>query len=155
MKIKSLSLLSLFFINASFAAEELALVKQKFIGDYELVSYFAFSEDGTGRDMNYIGRLSYDKFENMSGLGMPIDLPARASNSSERTIGGFGYWGKVSWNLRDGTVTHHVEGSPMVPEWVGGDNVRYFEFLNDDLLTLSIKNNEGRITGTLTGRRLQ
>jgi hypothetical protein len=155
MKIKLLLLVSLFFINTSFAADELDLLKQKFIGDYELVSYFAFSEDGTKRDMSYIGRLSYDKFENMSGLGMPIDLPVRASHSSERTIGGFGYWGKVSWNPEDGTVTHHVEGSPMVPGWVGGDNVRYFEFLNDDLLTLSIKNNEDRVTGTLTWRRLK
>ena len=43
----------------------------------------------------------------------------------------------------------------MVPEWVGGDNVRYYEFITDDLLSLTVKNNQGRITGTLTWRRLK
>ena len=155
MKIKLLGLPILFFTTVSFAADDLEAIKQKFIGDFELVSYFTFAEDGTERDMKYIGRLSYDKFENMAGLGMPVDLPDRASKSSERTIGGFGYWGKVSWDLEKRTVTHHVEGSPMVPRWVGGDNVRYFEFVTDDLLALSLKNEQGRITGTLTWRRLK
>ena len=104
--------------------------------------------------MRYIGRLSYDRFGNMAGLGMPIDLPSRAEQSSERTIGGFGYWGKVSWDLDNGTVTHHVVGSPMAPQWVGGDNIRYFEFIEDDLLALSIRDAQGRIIGTLTWRRL-
>ena len=137
------------------AAEDLESIKQQFIGDYELVRYVTFYEDGSERDMGYIGRLSYDRFDNMAGLGMPIDLPLRASESSERTIGGFGYWGKVSWDLDIGTVTHHVVGSPMVPRWVGGDNVRYFEFIEEDLLALSIKNDQGRVTGTLTWRRLK
>ena len=139
----------------SAVAQDLESIKQQFIGDYELVSYVTFSGDGAERDMGYIGRLSYDRFGNMAGLGMPIDLPSRAEESSERTIGGFGYWGKVSWDLDVGTVTHHVVGSPMVPRWVGGDNVRYFEFIEDDLLALSIKDTQGRITGTLTWRRLK
>jgi len=155
MKLKLFALPILFFANLSSAAADLEAIKEKFIGDYHLVSYFTFAEDGTRRDMNYIGRLSYDRFDNMAGLGMPIDLPDRASKSSERTIGGFGYWGKVSWDLQQGTVTHHVEGSPMVPRWVGGDNIRYFEFVTDDLLALSLKDDQGRITGTLTWQRLK
>ena len=141
--------------SAVLKAQDLAAIKQKFIGDYELVDYVTFSEDGTERDMHFIGRLSYDSFGNMAGLGMPIDLPSRAENSTERTIDGFGYWGKVSWDLEAGTVTHHVVGSPMVPQWVGGDNVRYFEFIEEDLLALSIKNAKGRITSTLTWKRLR
>tara|TARA_Y100001970_G_C13975184_1_gene720269 strand:- start:191 stop:652 length:462 start_codon:yes stop_codon:yes gene_type:complete len=152
---KSVILGVILLASAVLEAQDLDEIKQKFIGDYELVNYVTFGEDGTKRDMHYIGRLSYDRLGNMAGLGMPIDLPSRAENSSERTIGGFGYWGKVSWDLEAGTVTHHVVGSPMVPQWVGGDNVRYFEFLEDDLLALSIKNSQGRITGTLTWRRLQ
>lgn len=149
----SLSLLS--FAPSIIAADDLDTIKQKFLGDFELVSYVAFAADGTERDMNYIGRLSYDKFDNMAGLGMPKDLPERAENASERTIGGFAYWGSVSWDIDAGTVIHHVEGSPMVPQWVGGDNVRYYEFISDDLLSLTVKNDQGRKTGTLTWRRLK
>jgi|GEM_PF-3876101 len=53
------------------AAETLQEIKQKFVGDFELVSYFQFPEQGDAIDMNYVGRLSYDAFGNMSGLGMP------------------------------------------------------------------------------------
>lgn len=142
-------------ISTSYAAEELAAIKQQFIGDYELISYVTFPEQGGERDMNYIGRLSYDAFGNMSGLGMPRDLPERQQQAGgERLTGGFAYWGKVSYNLELQQVIHHVEGAPMIPTWVGGDNVRYFEF-DGDLLKLSLKNAEGRVTGTLTWRRLR
>ena len=151
----SISLSLLCLTSSVLAANDTNSIRQKFIGDFELISYVAFAADGSGRDMNYIGRLSYDRFDNMAGLGMPKDLPDRAENTSERTIGGFAYWGGVSWDVEQGTVTHHVEGSPMVPQWVGGDNVRYYEFITDDLLSLTVKNDQGRITGTLTWRRLK
>ena len=127
--------------------------EQKFQGDFELVSYFQFPEDGDPIDMNYVGRLSYDALGNMGGLGMPRDLPERNQASEERTTGGFAYWGKVSFDLENSLVIHHVEGSPLVPEWVGGDNVRHFEF-SDGLLKLSLKNSSGRTTATLSWRKL-
>ena len=154
--IKRLLLVPLFLLvnTAVQAAGDIDTIRQKFIGEYELVSYFTFPSGGEKRDMNYIGRLSYDAFGNMVGLGMPIDLPRRAENSNERTVGGFAYWGKVSFNVEQGVVVHHVEGSPMVPGWVGGDNVRYYEF-EDGLLKLSLKDAQGRITATLAWRKLQ
>ncbi len=136
------------------AAEDLDAIKKKFIGDYELVSYIQYPATGGEVDTNYIGRLSYDAFGNMSGLGMPRDLPARNAASAERLTGGFAYWGKVSFDLTDNRVIHHVEGAPMIPAWVGQDNIRFFEF-TEEFLKLSIKNAEGRITGTLTWRKLQ
>jgi hypothetical protein len=136
------------------AADTLQDIEQKFQGDFELVSYFQFPEQGDPIDMNYVGRLSYDAFGNMSGLGMPRDLPERNQATEERVTGGFGYWGKVSFDLENSLVIHHVEGSPMVPEWVGGDNIRHFEF-SDGLLKLSLKNSEGRTTGTLSWRKLK
>ena len=135
------------------AADTLQDIEQKFRGDFELVSYFQFPERGDPIDMNYVGRLSYDAFGNMAGLGMPRDLPERNQATEERVTGGFGYWGKVSFDLENNLVIHHVEGSPMVPEWVGGDNIRHFEF-SDGLLKLSLKNSEGRTTGTLSWRKL-
>ena len=149
----ALALLLLVILPVS-AAKEMS-DEERFIGNYELVSYFTFPERGPARDMQYIGRLSYDEFGNMSGLGMPIDLPQKEAASQlgdERVIGGFAYWGRVSIDSENRIVTHHVEGSPMVPRWVGGDNVRHYEF-DGDLLKLSLKNPEGRITATLTWRR--
>lgn len=149
-----LLLLAVFIPPVLKAADEVEAIRQQFIGDYELVSYVTFPEQGGAIEMNYVGRLSYDAFDNMSGLGMPRDLPTRQQQSGERITGGFAYWGKVSYNLELGQVIHHVEGAPMIPAWVGGDNVRYFE-LDGDLLKLSLKNAQGRVTGTLTWRRLQ
>ena len=136
------------------AADTLQDIEQKFQGDFELVSYIQFPEQGNPIDMNYMGRLSYDAFGNMAGLGMPRDLPKRNQAAEERVTGGFGYWGKVSFDLVNSLVIHHVEGSPMVPEWVGGDNIRHFEF-TDGLLKLSLKNSSGRTTGTLSWRKLK
>ena len=156
MKHNLLWLLPLSVISGfTHAADELSSIQQKFIGDYELVSYFTFPAQGDAVDMDYIGRLSYDAFGNMSGLGMPRNLPERQAASSERLTAGFGYWGTISIDVAAGIVTHHVKGSPMVARWVGGDNVRYYEFEGDDLLKLSLKNGDGRVTGTLTWRRLK
>jgi len=135
-------------------AEDVETIRQQFIGDYELVSYFTFPASGGERDMNYIGRLSYDSFGNMVGLGMPINLPERANNSSDRIVGGFAYWGGVSFDVEKSIVIHHVQGSPMAPQWVGGDNIRYYAFA-DGLLKLSLKDAQGRVTATLSWRKLQ
>jgi hypothetical protein len=134
-------------------ADALQEIQQKFQGDYELVSYFQFPETGDPIDMNYVGRLSYDGLGNMSGQGMPRDLPERSEASEQPITGGFAYWGKVSFDLGASLVIHHVEGSPTAPAWVGGDNVRHFEF-SDGLLKLSLKNSMGRTSATLSWRKL-
>lgn len=126
---------------------------ERFVGDYTLISYVTFPEAGSAVDMSYVGRLSYDSAGNMSGLGMPSDLPEREREAGGRLTGGFAYWGKVTVDDEKKIVVHHVEGSPLMPSWVGGDNVRFYEF-EDDLLRLSLKNAEGRTTATLTWRRL-
>ena len=138
------------------AAAQVALeaVKKQFVGHYELVIYETFRANGETVDMNYIGRIMYDAHGNMSAIGMPKNLPARAREAGENVQAGFAYWGAVSWDLANGTVTHHVEGSPTRARLPGVDNVRYFEFTDDGLLKLSLKNGEGRTTATLTWRKL-
>ena len=126
---------------------------ERFVGDYTLISYVTFPEAGAAVDMSYVGRLSYDRSGNMSGLGMPSGLPEREREAGGRLTGGFAYWGKVTVDDEKKIVVHHVEGSPLMPSWVGGDNVRFYEF-EGDLLRLSLKNAEGRTTATLTWRRL-
>ena len=147
--------LGLLVNSAVSAADDIDTIRQKFIGDWELASYYTFPVNGSELEMGYIGRLSYDRFGNMAGLGMPKDLPNRQRESNERLMQGFAYWGPVSWDLERGTVIHHVQGSPMVPQWVGGDNVRYFEFEGNDILKLSLRDNNDRTTATLTWHRLK
>ena len=147
--------LGLLVNSAVSVADDIDTIRQKFIGDWELASYYTFPVNGSELEMGYIGRLSYDRFGNMAGLGMPKDLPNRQRESNERLMQGFAYWGPVSWDLERGTVIHHVQGSPMVPQWVGGDNVRYFEFEGNDILKLSLRDNNGRTTATLTWHRLK
>lgn len=153
------SLLLLAFLSSSPASAadqtELAAVKQQFVGHYELVSFVSFRENGDVVDNNYVGRIMYDANDEMSAQGMPKDLPERAAQTSERVTGGFAYWGSVSWDIDNGIVTHHVTGSPTRGSWVGEDNVRYYEFTDDGLLKLSMKDETGRLIGTLTWRRIE
>lgn len=133
---------------------DLAAVKRQFVGHYELVSFISYPAEGGERDNNYIGRIMYDEHDHMSAQGMPKDLPARAAQSSTNVAAGFAYWGPVTWDISQNKVTHHVEGSPTRGSWVGEDNVRYYEFTDDGLLKLSIRDENGRTTGTLTWRRI-
>ena len=136
------------------SAADLEAVKEQFLGHYELVTYESFSANGEVDDRNYIGRLMYDAYDNMLAIGMPENLPAQARESSENVQAGFAYWGTVSFDLPNGIVIHHVERSPTRGSWPGVDNIRYFDFTDDGLLKLSLKNAEGRTTGTLTWRKL-
>ncbi len=127
-------------------------IREQFLGNYELVSFISYPAEGGEVDMNYTGRIMYDEFGNMAAQGMPRDLPQRAAASRENVRGGFAYWGSVRFDLDNGAVIHVVEGSPSRGSWVGEDNVRYFEFV-DGLLKLSMKDDSGRTTGTLTWRK--
>ncbi len=136
-------------------AADIAAVEGRFTGHYELVSYVSFRATGEVVDMGYVGRIMYDGHGNMSAIGMPKDLPQRAAASDENVQAGFAYWARVSFDVPNGIVIHHVEGSPTRGSWPGVDNVRYFEWTEDGLLKLSLKNAEGRTTGTLTWRRIE
>ena len=147
-------ILYLLSFNSAFAADDLAAVKQKFIGHWELASYFTYPPQGGEVDMNYIGVLIYDELGNMNGQGMPVDLPERVAQSNERVSGGFAYWGTFDVDLDKEIVIHHVAGSAIRPQWVGGDNIRHYEFAGDTL-ALSLKNGEGRTTAILTWRKVK
>jgi len=58
---------------------DLEAVKAQFVGHYELVIYESFRPNGEVVDMNYVGRILYDEHDNMSAIGMPMDLPATCS----------------------------------------------------------------------------
>ena len=141
-------------ISLAASSEDLDAVKRQFVGHYELLSFNSYTEDGRAIDNEYEGRITYDAFDNMTAQGMPKNLPALAAASSENVRGGFAYYGDVTWDIERQIVVHHVKGSPSRGSWVGEDNVRHYEWENG-LLKLSIKNPEGRVTGTLTWRKYE
>jgi hypothetical protein len=131
-------------------------VQRKLVGNWELVVYESFPATGGSVDNRYIGRILYDRAGNMSAIGMPIDFPARRAADPENTptSQGFAYFARIELFPEEDRIIHHVIGSPTAAGWVGTGLVRYYEFEGDDVLKLSIRNAEGRTTGTLTWRRL-
>jgi hypothetical protein len=102
----------------------------------------------------------YDAAGNMSAqlmrserkpLATPSTEPERAAAYATYTA----YYGKFTIDPGLAKVTHHVEGA-LNHNWVKTDLVRYYAFSPDgNQLMLSIKNAEGRVTGTLTWERLR
>jgi hypothetical protein len=145
-------LLSLSLVTEQTADASEQSIMDRFTGHYELVSFIQYPAEGGEIDANYKGRIMFDGMGNMSAQGMPRDLPERAAQTTELVRGGFAYWGTVSFDLENSIIIHHVTGSPTRGSWVGEDNIRHFEF-TDEFLKLSIKDENGRTTGTLTWRK--
>lgn len=125
-------------------------VAAKFVGHWRLVSFENFAEDGTVTARRMSGRILYDAHGNMSAQLMPTGDVETAEN--RRTRGYVAYFGAYEIDTEAGSVTHRPEGSNIQP-WVGGELVRYFDFV-DGKLTLSLKS-DGRVTGTLTWERIE
>jgi len=123
------------------------VVKEQFIGTWKLVSSeFRLSDGQTvyplGKEAT--GMLTYDASGHMSAQLMRRDRPTFASDDLlsgtpseiKSVFEGFtAYFGTYEINEERATVVHHVEGS-LFPNWVGGDQIRFFE-LSGDRLTLS------------------
>jgi len=120
--------------------------KDEFVGTWKLVSFEMRRSDGQTVypfTKNIVGVLNYDAGGNMSAQLMRPDRPAFAANdhmkgTSEEIKAAFegyiSYFGTYEVNKEKGTVTHHVKGS-LLPNWVGSDQVRFFE-LSGNRLTL-------------------
>lgn len=126
----------------------------RFVGTWDLVSFESYRADGETIVNDYVARLVYDESANMLAAGMPRDLAQRGGAGGEVARAGFAYFGSVTLYPAEGRIVHHVTGSPMNGSWVGSDQVRYFEF-DGNLLKLSLRDESGRVTGTLTWRRVE
>ena len=126
-------------------------VESRFTGHWRLVSFENFAEDGTANPRAMTGRIMYDGRGNMSAQLMPKG--ENLEGESRRTKGYVAYFGSYEIDTKAERVTHRPEGSNIFP-WVGGELPRYYGFV-DGNLTLSLKNDEGRVTGTLTWERIE
>ena len=147
-------------IVAQTKANSAADVQRQFVGHYRLIKFENFDEKGGARVAEYDGgRIMYDAAGNMSAqlmrsnrkpLSSPATDPERAASYATYTA----YYGKYTIDAAAGNVTHHVEGA-LNANWVKTDLVRWYAFSADGKqLMLSLKNAEGRVTGTLTWERV-
>lgn len=119
---------------------------QRFVGAWELVTFENIAADGTRRPGAYNhGQITYHASGRMSA-----QLMNATDKANHRYLG---YYGPFVVDEANGTVTHIVDGSSNA-NWVGTRQVRYFQFSPDNQqLTLSVRNAEGRVTGTLVWRK--
>ena len=131
-------------------------VRKQLAGEWTLVKYEIFSENGQTRPGNYdIGRIDYGDREMSAHLmrsGRPKEAPATEAARAAAYQGYLGYFGPYTIDAEKKIVVHHVAGSSL-PNWLGTEQVRHYAFSSDGKqLTLSLKNGD-RITQTLTWER--
>jgi hypothetical protein len=133
---------------------------EQFVGHWRLVRFENFDEQGVARDAGYeSGRIMYDADGNMSAQLMrtgrkPLSQPSTEAERAAAYSTFVAYYGKYTIDPAASKVTHTVEGA-LNTNWVRTDLVRYYEFSADGRqLKLSLRNAQGRVTGTLTWERM-
>lgn len=131
-----------------------------FAGNWRLVSFVTVGDDGVATPSRYTdGRIMYDAAGHMAAQLTFANRPPLApeATEAERAVAQasyLAYYGTYQVDAQAAKVTHHVQGSTN-PNWPRTDLVRYYEFADDgDTLRLSLRNDAGRTTGTLTWARI-
>jgi hypothetical protein len=142
-------------IGTPFGAAPADEVKQRLLGEWTLVKYEVFGENGETRPGNYdVARIAYGEREMSAHLmrsGAAKQAPTTDASRAEAYQRYLGYFGPYTIDTDKRTVTHHVAGSSF-PHWIGSEQVRHYAFMPNGQLTLSLKAGE-RITQTLTWAR--
>lgn len=121
--------------------------KEQFVGTWKLVSSEFRRSDGKltyPYSREAVGILMYDANGHFSAQVMRPNCPAFASGDPfegtpmeiKSAFEGFiAYYGTYEVNQKEGTLTHHTEGSSF-PNWIGSAQRRFFEF-SGNRLTIS------------------
>jgi hypothetical protein len=104
--------------------------EERFVGTYRLIS-------SPGGGENPIGRIYYDRAGRMGALlhpaqRKPLPESPTADDYRELVRGVQAYFGTYTVDESAGTVTHHIEGG-LQPQEIGGERVRWYEFVGDRL----------------------
>jgi hypothetical protein len=116
------------------------------VGSWKLISFHSLDSSGRiaypfGKEAQ--GRLIYEpdgrmavQLMNPNRPGFASDDPLVTSETEVRAaFGGYtAYYGTYSVNPDEQTIVHHIEAA-LLPNWVGTDQVRHFEF-DGKVLTL-------------------
>lgn len=147
--------------------EEHSKIMRKLAGVWRLVRSEFRTASGNvmyplGEDA--LGQAIFTESGYMSGQLMRSSRPNFASNNQalgtpEEILQAFqgyvAYYGRCELDLNKQMITTHVAGS-MYPNWVGGEQIRFYEFIGDQLVlrTPPIILGDEKITGVLTWQRL-
>ncbi len=135
--------------------------KPIFVGTWKLVSYEIKTADGGSMypiGPNGMGILMYDAQGHMAVQLMQRDRPSFAQadvrlgtpDEIKAAFGGyFAYFGQYEVDEAGGVVTHHVEGC-LVPNWIGGDQKRFYAFSANRLVLKTPPSQLGGVTGIQT-----
>lgn len=117
-----------------------------FAGTWNLKDAYA-ETDGVRRAFplgeGTLGLIMYDEIGHMSAQLMSKDRVAFSSRVPQeipleeikRAYHEYtSYYGTYTLNVSEGTIVHHVIGA-LAPQWIGGEQLRYFNF-DGDLLVL-------------------
>ena len=133
----------------------------RFVGNWRLVSFVNIDDQGASTPSPFTaGRIMYDAAGQMAAQLTHANRAALPANPSDAlraaaSAGYVAYYGGYRIEPAATRVIHLVEGSTN-PNWPRTDLVRYFEFADGgDTLKLSIRNDAGRTTGTLTWARIR
>ncbi|MEM7119053.1 MAG: lipocalin-like domain-containing protein [Chloroflexota bacterium] len=143
-------------------------IRNKFVGSWRLISS-TFQQEGKiiyplGEAAQ--GRLMYDAQGNMAAQLMQPERE-RLSGKDETAVilqktkaafdGYTAYYGTFDVDTERGVVIHHVHAS-MLPNWVGRDLERFYDFSDNDrclsLTTPPMGSQERPIVGTLVWERI-
>jgi hypothetical protein len=121
--------------------------KDKLVGTWRLLAIEDPTPDKDFPDFNPVGYIMYDS---MGHLSMQImrrsDRPKFVSGNRAKgtpdeiraAFLGYGaYFGTYEVNEKEGIVIHHLEGA-LLPNDVGKDQIRYYEFSGNDRITLYV-----------------
>jgi Lipocalin-like domain len=132
-----------------FAAESDASQTMPLLGSWDLVSLENRGEDGSVHrpfGEHPVGRLTYTadglmSAQIMHGERAKFKTAALYGGTPEEKVAAYdgyiAYYGSFVIDTATRMLTHHVTAS-LFPNWLGGDQVRFYE-LNGDTLTLTSK----------------
>ena len=159
-RISLAAMMVLCLVSFSLAASD----KDKLQGTWKLISIEDPKPNPDAPDINPTGYMIYDSTGHMAfQVTKRPDRPRFASNSLTRGtpeeikgafIGYGAYYGTYEVDVKNAIVTHHVEGN-LFPNNVGAENIRYYEFVSDNRVTLFVsgRNKDGKILPKNPGGR--
>lgn len=147
---------------------EQQITARTFAGTWRLAD--ASAETDAGRQPFPLGEgteglIIYDEKGYMSAQLMSRDRARLSARNLDEVpleefkaayLGYTSYFGQFTLNVPEKTVTHHVQGS-LAAGWVGGDQLRYFEFVDGNLVlkTPPIRIADGsKVVNTLSWSRV-
>lgn len=143
------------------------MLKDKFVGDWRLVSFEARLSNGEAIEpygKKPVGRISYNEDGRMSVQIMgeqhqPFAVADKARSTLEEAAAALkayeAYFGTYEINESVGEVVHHVEGS-LLPNWTGTEQHRFYKFVGNQLILSSdeVPYNGTTLVGVITWEKM-